>query len=52
MPVYETPERYLRAAIESVRTQLYPYWELCVADDGSTATPVRDVLQEYRARDA
>jgi O-antigen biosynthesis protein len=33
MPVYNTPERYLRAAIESVRHQLYPRWELCIADD-------------------
>jgi hypothetical protein len=26
MPVYETPERYLQAAIDSVRGQLYPHW--------------------------
>jgi hypothetical protein len=35
MPVYETPEPYLRAAIESVRAQRYPNWELCIADDAS-----------------
>jgi GT2 family glycosyltransferase len=49
MPVYETPERYLRAAIDSVRTQLYPNWELCVADDASKSPHVRRVLEQYRA---
>ena len=29
MPVYNTDERWLRAAIESIRNQLYPDWELC-----------------------
>src|SRR3954466_10013661 len=36
MPVYETPEWALREAIDSIRRQLYPYWELCIADDAST----------------
>jgi GT2 family glycosyltransferase len=51
MPVYETPERYLRAAIDSVRTQLYRNWELCIADDASKSPHVRRVLEEYRAAD-
>jgi glycosyltransferase involved in cell wall biosynthesis len=51
MPVYNTPERYLRAAIDSVRQQLYPHWELCIADDASTAPHVRSVLEHYRAID-
>ena len=41
VPVYDTPERYLRAALESVLEQLYPHWELCVADDASTEPHVR-----------
>ncbi|HEX4607863.1 MAG TPA: glycosyltransferase [Urbifossiella sp.] len=28
--------RWLKAAIESVRAQVYPHWELCLADDAST----------------
>ncbi len=36
LPVYNTPEPYLREAIESVRNQLYPHWELCIADDCSS----------------
>lgn len=50
-PVYNTPEEYLRAMIESVMAQAYPRWELCLADDASTAPHVRAVLEEYRSRD-
>jgi FkbM family methyltransferase len=51
MPVYNAPERWLRRAIESVENQLYPDWQLCIADDASTETHVRRVLEEYAARD-
>jgi GT2 family glycosyltransferase len=51
MPVYETPEKYLRAAIESVQLQAYPDWELCIADDASQKQHVREVLEEYAADD-
>lgn len=51
MPVYNTPERWLRAALDSVLRQIYPNWELCVADDASTRPHVRAILHEYAARD-
>ncbi|HEY3323597.1 MAG TPA: glycosyltransferase [Planctomycetota bacterium] len=51
MPVYNAPELYLRMAIDSVLRQLYPHWELCIADDCSTAAHVRPLLAEYAARD-
>jgi O-antigen biosynthesis protein len=51
MPVYETPERFLRAAIDSVSRQLYPHWELCIADDASPSPHIRTVLDQYRAHD-
>ena len=51
MPTYNTPEKWLRLAIESVRKQLYPHWELCIADDASSRAHVRRVLEEYRAQD-
>ena len=41
----------LREAIESVLAQLYPDWELCIADDASRAPHVRRVLEEYAAAD-
>ena len=52
MPVFNPPERFLREAIESVLNQVYPYWELCIADDASTKSYVKQVLEEYRAKDS
>lgn len=52
MPVYNTPERYLRRAIESVMEQAYTRWELCIADDASTEEHVRSILAEYADRDS
>ena len=52
MPVYNTPEPHLREALDSVLAQLYPDWELCIADDASTAPHVAPLLAEYRARDS
>jgi GT2 family glycosyltransferase len=52
MPVYNTDERWLRAAITSVQDQLYANWELCIADDHSPDPRVGEVLREVAARDA
>lgn len=52
MPTYNTDEKWLRAAIDSVLAQIYPNWELCIADDASTQPRVRQVLQEYARRDS
>jgi O-antigen biosynthesis protein len=51
MPTYNTPRRYLREAIESVRRQHYPRWELCIADDGSTHPGVGRLIRQYVAAD-
>lgn len=51
MPTYNTQEKWLRAAIESVQMQLYENWELCIADDCSTDENVRKVIKEYAAVD-
>ncbi len=51
MPAYETPERELREAIASVQAQLYPNWELCIADDASRSDSVARVLTEAAAAD-
>ena len=51
MPVYNVDEIWLRKAIRSVQDQIYPYWELCIADDHSTKPHVRKVLEEYAAGD-
>ncbi|WP_439566229.1 glycosyltransferase family 2 protein [Gloeocapsopsis crepidinum] len=52
MPVYNPPEQFLQAAIASVLEQVYPYWELCIADDASTKPYVKSVLEEYASKDA
>ncbi|WP_284944807.1 glycosyltransferase family 2 protein [Acidisoma cladoniae] len=38
MRVHETPGQWVRDAITSVRTQLYPHWELCVI--GAASHPI------------
>jgi len=52
VPVYNPPEQYLREAIESVMQQVYPNWELCLADDASSAPHVKPILEEYAAKDS
>ena len=52
MPVYNTPEVFLREAIQSVLDQVYPDWELCIADDASTAPHIRGILEEYQRKDS
>ncbi|QDM33338.1 glycosyltransferase family 2 protein [Tardiphaga sp. vice352] len=52
MPVYDTPAAILREAIESVVQQIYPNWELCIADDASKAPHVRKLLDEYMQKDS
>ncbi len=47
MPTYNTPHEFLRDAIDSVRGQVYADWELCIADDASTDSAVREILREY-----
>lgn len=52
MPVYNTDEIYLKACIDSVLAQSYPYWELCIADDASPKPHIKQVLQAYEAQDS
>jgi glycosyltransferase involved in cell wall biosynthesis len=52
VPVYNTDERHLRAMIESVQAQIYPHWELCIADDASCASHVLATLRTYASADS
>jgi GT2 family glycosyltransferase len=47
MPVYNTDRKRLIRAIESVRTQLYLNWELCISDDASRSPHVKQILDGY-----
>ena len=50
MPVYNPPLEYFQQAIESVLQQVYPCWELCIADDASTDPSVWPFIESI-ARD-
>lgn len=67
VPLYRTPEKFLRELIESVEKQTYPHWELCLADGSVTEnstenadaegqpapalSPLQDILEEYVRKD-
>lgn len=52
MPTYNAELSWLIEAIDSVRNQLYPHWELCIADDASTSPEVRPLLEQYAREDS
>ena len=52
MPTYNTNKKYLIECIESVRSQIYPYWELCICDDHSTKDEIKETLDRYMQKDA
>jgi len=51
LPVYDPPPNLLNEAIESIRNQLYPEWELCIADDASKNNGVRKLLEKHANSD-
>ena len=53
VPLYNTPEKYLRQAIDSVKAQTYTNWELCMAD-GSDAdhANVERICKAYAESDS
>ena len=51
MSAYNTDREYLIKAIESVINQTYQNWELCIADDASTETYVKEILKYYKEKD-
>jgi O-antigen biosynthesis protein len=46
------PADRLRESLDSVVSQTYPHWELCIAGNDSTKRDVRQLIAEYQARDA
>ena len=47
VPLYNTPEKFLREMIDSVVTQSYKNWELCLADGSDDKhTDVGRICQE------
>lgn len=51
VPLYNTPENYLREMIESVTGQTYHKWQLCLADGSDEAhSYVGEICHEYGRR--
>ncbi|PIU40428.1 MAG: glycosyl transferase family 2 [Candidatus Omnitrophica bacterium CG07_land_8_20_14_0_80_50_8] len=52
LPTYNPKPEWLIEAIESVRSQIYPRWELCIVDDASTDPAIQPILKGYSRADA
>lgn len=52
MPVYNPDPAFLKAALDSVVNQVYPHWEMCIADDNSSEESVRDIVRSYAEQDS
>ena len=51
VPLYKTPEKYLRRLVESLQDQTYSNWELCFSDGSGAQSPLTDLLKELSAKD-
>ena len=51
MPVYKIKTVLLKKAIESVQSQVYKNWELCIVDDFSENSEIQSVLKDYAKKD-
>ena len=51
VPLYKTPEKYLKRLIESMQEQTYTNWELCLSDGSGANSPLTERLAEYTAAD-
>lgn len=51
MPVFNPPLNFLDEAIRSLQAQWYPKWELCMADDASTAPGVAEHLRAWTVKE-
>ena len=52
MSVCDADSLWLQQAIESVRNQLYPHWQLCIVDNASTNSAFPGVLAQAVASDS
>ncbi|MFN5511105.1 MAG: glycosyltransferase family 2 protein [Burkholderiales bacterium] len=51
IPTYKPNMAWFREAVESVQRQIYPHWQLCIADDASASEALDQYLQELQASD-
>lgn len=51
IPVYNVEKKWLDVCIQSIKNQSYSNWELCLADDASTKSYIRPLLESYAEND-
>ena len=51
VPVYKTPEVFLKQMLESVQAQTYPNWELCIVNASPQEEYMQEILAEYSKKD-
>ena len=51
VPLYKTPEKYLRRLTESFQEQTYSNWELCFSDGSGAQSPLTELLKELTVKD-
>lgn len=52
VPVYNTPEEFLKQMIQSVRKQTYGNWELCIANANPANEQVAEILKIAASKDS
>lgn len=52
IPLYKTPEKYLRELVDSIKAQTYSNWELCLSDGSGKNSPILNLLKELENSDA
>ena len=52
VPLYKTPEKYLRALVESLQAQTYGKWELCLSDGSGADSPIRELLKQLQKEES
>ena len=51
VPLYRTPEKYLCDMIDSVYSQTYQNWELCLSDGSGEDSDIWNIVEKYRGTD-
>lgn len=51
VPLYRTPEKYLRELVQSVRSQTYANWELVLSDGSGADSPLTGLLDRLMSED-
>jgi GT2 family glycosyltransferase len=52
LPIEELEPKWLEPAIQSVRGQIYPYWQLCIAAHVASSPKTKAILQHHVAQDS